>query len=270
LSGIAWDHINVFPTFENYLEQFSIFIDLITENGALVYAQEDMEVSKLALAGRTDIKKIAYGVPPNVTENGITSLLVGNDKIRLKVFGNHNLMNLNGARIVCNQLGIDNAQFYEAIQSFEGAAKRLEIVFETKNSVFYKDFAHSPSKLKATTAAVKQQFPDRKLIACMELHTFSSLNEKFLLEYKDAMITADEAIVYFNPHTIAHKKLKEITEEQIINAFGAGSNLKVYTDASILKKHLLMTNTANCNLLMMSSGTFDGMDFNELAKEIYK
>jgi UDP-N-acetylmuramate: L-alanyl-gamma-D-glutamyl-meso-diaminopimelate ligase len=185
------------------------------------------------------------------------------------VFGNHNLTNLNGARVVCNQLGLNDTQFYEAITSFEGAAKRLEIVFETANSVFYKDFAHSPSKLKATTAAVKQQFLERKLIACMELHTFSSLNEQFLLEYKDAMKTADEAIVYFNPHTIAHKKLKEITEEQILNAFGAGNNLSVYTDVNKLRAHLLKINTANSNLLMMSSGTFDGMDFTALAKEIY-
>jgi UDP-N-acetylmuramate: L-alanyl-gamma-D-glutamyl-meso-diaminopimelate ligase len=270
LSGIAWDHINVFPTFENYLEQFKFFIDLITLNGSLVYSSDDKEVNKLALTGRDDIQKLPYSVPPHSTENGITSLLVNYDEIKLKIFGNHNLMNLNGARIVCNQLGLSDAKFYEAIQSFEGAAKRLEVVFESKTSVFYKDFAHSPSKLKATTAAVKEQFPERKLIACMELHTFSSLNEKFLLEYKDAMKAADEAIVYFNPHTIAHKKLKEITEEQILNAFGAGSNLKVYTDASILKKHLLKTNTSNSNLLMMSSGTFDGLDFNELAKEIYK
>jgi UDP-N-acetylmuramate: L-alanyl-gamma-D-glutamyl-meso-diaminopimelate ligase len=270
LSGIAWDHINVFPTFENYLEQFKIFIDLISENGALVYAEDDVEVKKLALAGRKDIQKLPYSVPPHSTENGITSLLVNHNKIKLKVFGNHNLMNLNGARIVCNQLGINDAQFYEAVQSFEGAAKRLEVVFESKTSVFYKDFAHSPSKLKATTAAVKEQFPERKLIACMELHTFSSLNEKFLLEYKDAMNAADEAIVYFNPHTIAHKKLKEITEDQILNAFGASSNLCVYTDANKLKAHLLKTDTSGSNLLMMSSGTFDGIDFKELAKEIYK
>ena len=178
-------------------------------------------------------------------------------------------MNLNGARLVCNQLGINDRQFYEAIQSFEGAAKRLEVVFKNNNSVFFKDFAHSPSKLKATTAAVKQQFPSRKLIACMELHTFSSLNETFLLEYNDSMKEADEAIVYFNPHTIAHKKLKEITVDQIIQAFGASKNLKVYTDINLLKAYLYQINTANCNLLMMSSGTFDGLDFIALAKSIY-
>lgn len=269
LSGIAWDHINVFPTFEIYLEQFKIFTDLISPNGALVYADDDKEVHQLSKRVRSDIKKLPYTVPPHINENGLTYLIVGHNKIKLKVFGNHNLMNLNGARLVCNELGLSDAQFYDAIQTFEGAAKRLELVYETKNSVFYKDFAHSPSKLKATTAAVKQQFPERKLIACMELHTFSSLNETFLLEYKDAMATADEAIVYFNPHTIAHKKLKEISEQQIIEAFGAGKNLTVYTDVNQLQKHLMEINTQTSNLLMMSSGTFDGMDFKALAEKIY-
>jgi UDP-N-acetylmuramate: L-alanyl-gamma-D-glutamyl-meso-diaminopimelate ligase len=270
LSGIAWDHINVFPTFENYVEQFKIFIDLITENGTLIYCDADLEVEKLANASRADIAKLAYNVPSHITENGISYLLHHTQKTKLKVFGNHNLMNLNGARLVCQQIGINEEQFYEAIQSFEGAAKRLEVVFENDKSVFFKDFAHSPSKLKATTAAVKQQFPNRNLIACMELHTFSSLNEKFLLEYNDAMSAADEAIVYFNPHTIAHKKLKEITEEQILKAFGAGANLSVYTDAQLLRAHLLKTDINKSNLLMMSSGTFDGLDFNVLAKELYQ
>jgi len=269
LSGIAWDHINVFPTFENYLEQFKIFIDLIGENGALIYSIDDLEVNKLANQCKSGIKLLPYTVPAHLNKDGITYLLNGAEKVRLKVFGNHNLMNLNGARLVCNQLGINDRQFYEAIQSFEGAAKRLEVVFKNNNSVFFKDFAHSPSKLKATTAAVKQQFPSRKLIACMELHTFSSLNETFLLEYNDSMKEADEAIVYFNPHTIAHKKLKEITVDQIIQAFGASKNLKVYTDINLLKAYLYQINTANCNLLMMSSGTFDGLDFIALAKSIY-
>lgn len=270
LSGIAWDHINVFPTFENYIEQFKIFIDLISKDGTLIYCEADDEVKKLAAAARSDIHKIAYNVPPNLNQNGQTLLITQSQNIPIKVFGNHNLMNLNGARLVCQTLGLSEEQFYEAIQSFEGAAKRLEVVFQKNNSVFFKDFAHSPSKLKATTAAVKEQFQDRKLIACMELHTFSSLNEKFLMQYKDAMIAADEAIVYFNPHTIAHKKLKEITEEQILTAFGAGKNLKVFTDINLLKQHLLNTDVDRCNILMMSSGTFDGLDFKILAEQIYK
>lgn len=269
LSGIAWDHINVFPTFDIYLEQFSKFIDLIENKGVLVYAEEDKEVRQLALQARNDIHKLPYGVPSHLNENGITYLLHEGKKIKLKVFGHHNLMNLNGARLVCNQLGLSDTQFYEAIQSFEGAAKRLEVVFQNELSVFFKDFAHSPSKLKATTAAVKQQFPERKLVACMELHTFSSLNETFLLEYHNSMDTADVAIVYFNPHTIAHKKLKEINEAQIITAFGSGKNLEVFTDIEQLKIRLSQIDTSKSNLLLMSSGTFDGLDYNGLAKKIY-
>ncbi|HRG58753.1 MAG TPA: Mur ligase family protein [Bacteroidia bacterium] len=270
LSGIAWDHINVFPTFENYVDQFKIFTDLISENGSLIYCNADKIVEKVALNARKDIKKLPYHVPEHVNENGITSLLVENTKIPIKVFGHHNLMNLLGAKLVCNELGISDPQFYNAIKNFEGAAKRLEVVFQNNNSVLFKDFAHSPSKLKATTAAVKNQFPNRKLTACMELHTFSSLNENFLLEYKDAMKEADNAIIYFNPHTIAHKKLKEITKEQIIHAFGNGKNLQVFTDIDLLKNFLYQLDISNQNILMMSSGTFDGLDFKGLAENLYK
>lgn len=273
LSGIAWDHINVFPTFENYVEQFKIFIDLIEPGGTLVYCTEDAEVKKLSESTTNKIKRIKYGVPDYRIENGITYLTPQLETLNLKpetpllVFGEHNLMNINGARLVCNELGITDQQFYQAIQSFKGAAKRLELVARTNNSAFYKDFAHSPSKLKATTSAVKQQFPNRKLIACMELHTFSSLNEDFLKQYKGSMELADEAIVYFNPHTIEHKKLKAITPEQVKNAFG-GNNISIYTDSASIVTELKRRNWTNSNLLMMSSGNFDGVDFKKLAEEI--
>ena len=265
LSGIAWDHINVFPTFENYVEQFKIFIDLIEENGSLIYCDEDKEVKKICETARADIKRFAYHVPENSIQNGTTFLQ--NDTIPLSVFGDHNLMNINGARLVCNQLNITNEQFYEAIQSFKGAAKRLELVKRNDTTAIYKDFAHSPSKLKATTHAVKKQFPNRKLIACMELHTFSSLNEQFLNEYNGSMALVDEAIVYFNPHTVAHKKLAVITEGQVLKAFG-GNNVKIYSDSNQLLTDLLKKDYINKNLLMMSSGTFDGIDFNTLANKI--
>ncbi len=269
LSGIAWDHINVFPTFNNYVEQFSIFVNLIEQGGSLIYCNNDNEVKKVSEAARADIKKFPYAVPKHTIENGITYLLTDNKKIPLLVFGEHNLMNLNGARLVCNQLNINDDQFYEAIRSFGGAAKRLELVKRNSKTAIYKDFAHSPSKLKATTQAVKTQFPDRDLIACMELHTFSSLNEEFLNQYKESMALADEAIVYFNPHTIAHKKLKAITEEQVKKAFG-GNNLKIYTDSKILLNDLLQIPFENKNLLMMSSGNFDGIDFKQLGEQIIK
>ena len=269
LSGIAWDHINVFPTFANYVEQFSIFVNLIEKEGSLVYCELDQEVKKVCEKARADIKKLPYGIPKHGIENGVTHLKVENQDIPLQIFGEHNLMNMNGAMLVCKQIGVSPEQFYEAIQSFSGAAKRLELVKKNDRTAVYKDFAHSPSKLKATTQAVKKQFTDRKLIACMELHTFSSLNEDFLKQYEGSMSLADEAIVYFNPHTIEHKKLKAITEEQVKNAFG-GNNVKVYTDSKVLLADLLKMNFENKNLLMMSSGNFDGIDFKDLGERVVK
>ncbi len=266
LSGIAWDHINVFPTFDNYVEQFRMFVDLIEPGGSLVYCSEDKELVKVAKVSgkKNSIKKLSYSVPPNKIVNGTTYLLVNGKEIPLSVFGDHNLMNLTGARLVCNQVGISDDQFYNAIQSFKGAAKRLELVYKNESFDFYKDFAHSPSKLKATTAAVKQQFEKRHIVACMELHTFSSLTEEFLNEYSGAMNTADEAIVYYNPHTIAHKKLKPISEEQVLKAF-ARNDLRVFTDSKAVTDYLKSKTWKNSVLLMMSSGNFDGVDFKILA-----
>jgi UDP-N-acetylmuramate: L-alanyl-gamma-D-glutamyl-meso-diaminopimelate ligase len=268
LSGIAWDHINVFPTFDNYVEQFRIFVDLIEPNGNLVYCELDPEVKKVCENARPDIRKHPYGIPEHTIKDGVTILAnVASDHCALEIFGDHNLMNLNGARMVCNQLGVSNDQFYNAIKSFKGASKRLELVNKNSTTAVYKDFAHSPSKLKATTQAVKKQFPDRKLIACMELHTFSSLNENFLREYNGSMTLADEAIVYFNTHTIEHKKLKPISEAQVKEAFG-GSNINVFTDSGLLLDYLLKMNFRNKNLLLMSSGNFDGIDFKDLGEKI--
>jgi UDP-N-acetylmuramate: L-alanyl-gamma-D-glutamyl-meso-diaminopimelate ligase len=269
LSGIAWDHINVFPTFENYVKQFEIFVNLIETNGSLIYCNEDSELQKVAANSglSNNIEKIPYSIPKHRIDNGITYIEESEKEIPLQIFGNHNLMNLNGARLVCNKLGLTDTQFYEAIQSFKGAAKRLELVSKTDSFSFYKDFAHSPSKLKATTQATKQQFTNRKILACMELHTFSSLNETFLAEYDGAMNDADEAIVYFNPHTIAHKKLKPITEEQVLNYFNR-KDLKVFTDSNILVTYLKTKSLKNHVLLMMSSGNFDGIDFKQLSTEL--
>ncbi|MBI2722390.1 MAG: peptidoglycan synthetase [Bacteroidetes bacterium] len=268
LSGIAWDHINVFPTFENYTDQFKKFIELIEPGGFLMYCADDNELNKVCnSASASNVTKIPYSVPANKIVDGITYLLVDNNEVPLQIFGDHNLMNLNGALLACNRIGISNSKFYEAIQSFKGAAKRLELVYKNQSFNFYKDFAHSPSKLKATTNAVKQQFKNRTVIACMELHTFSSLNEEFLKEYKGAMDLADEAIVYFNPHTIAHKKLKQITTQQVHKAFFR-KDLKVFTRSEEVTEYLKTQTWNNKVLLMMSSGNFDGVDFKELAGQL--
>ncbi|MFH1005007.1 MAG: Mur ligase family protein [Bacteroidota bacterium] len=272
ISGIAWDHINVFPTYNNYSEQFKKFIDSIEPNGKLIYCEADGELKKIISHSRNDITKIPYSTAPHKIENGITYLLFTNIKhqtsnIELKIFGNHNIMNINGARLVCKELGISDKQFYEAITSFKGAARRLELVVKNECFALYKDFAHSPSKLKATIDAVKKQYEKRKVVACMELHTFSSLNANFLKEYRGCMDGADEAIVYFNPHTIEHKKLIPITEQQVKDSFGK-SSLLVFTDSMKLEEYLKSQNWKNKNLLMMSSGTFDGIDINKMEKEI--
>ncbi len=269
ISGIAWDHINVFPTYKSYVEQFEKFIHLIEPNGSLMYCAADTELKNLVETTQAPISKTPYAVPPYSIENGTTYLIHNDKKISLKIFGDHNLMNLEGARLVCEKLGINNDLFYEAIQSFTGAAKRLEQVKITPNFAFYKDFAHSPSKLKATIEAMKAQYPSRHLVACMELHTFSSLNENFLKEYKDCMKHADDAIVYFNPHTIEHKKLKSITIEQVKESFG-DEKLKVFTQSKQVTDYLKAISWKNKNLLMMTSGNFDGVDFATLSNELIK
>lgn len=265
LSGIAWDHINVFPTFGIYVDQFRTFINLIEPGGCLIYCREDETLSEIAdSTPNKKINKFSYSVPRHTIKNGITYVINEGDKIPLQVFGNHNLMNLNAARLACVQIGITPARFYEAIMSFKGAAKRLELVYRNESFSFYKDFAHSPSKLRATTEAVKHQFTGRKVVACMELHTFSSLNEDFLSQYKDCMSLPDEAIVYFNPHVIAHKKLKPISKEQVLAAFNR-PDLKIFTKSEDVTGYLKSQDWNNAVLLMMSSGNFDGVDFSQLA-----
>lgn len=269
ISGIAWDHINVFPTFEGYIEQFRIFSNLIEPNGTLVYCEEDLNVAKIAINARPDIKKMPYGIPPYRIENGITYLLHDKEQIPLKVFGTHNLMNIEGARAVCNAYGITDSIFNDAIKTFKGASNRLELIGENATTAVYKDFAHSASKLRATVNAVKSQYPERTLIACMELHTYSSLSEAFLPQYSKTMENADIAFVYFNPHAIALKKLPPITPEQVKKGFGT-NNVTIFTDSDLLWAELKKIDFNGKNLLMMSSGNFDGKDIHLLGREITK
>lgn len=267
ISGIAWDHINVFPTFDNYVEQFRIFANLISDGGALIYCKDDKAVEEVCNSSKTTIRKIPYCLPVYDIVDGKTFIISGSNKYQLEVFGRHNLLNMNAARSVCSELGVDNNNFYEAMTSFKGASKRLELVDQNETVSVFKDFAHSPSKLKATTSAVKEQFPNRKLIACLELHTFSSLTAEFLKEYKGTMDAADIAIVYFNPHTIEHKKLPPISVEQVKQSFGR-NDIRVYNDSVEMTNDILKMRWENMNLLLMSSGNFDGIDFAELAGKI--
>ena len=260
LTGIAWDHINVFPTFDFYLEQFIIFINKIETGGVLIYNETDTTLKELIEKNkRTDIKYIAYQLPSYNIEKEITYVTIGKEKTQLKVFGNHNLLNLQAAYHVCNQLEMDDATFARAIATFEGAAKRLELIAQKINFNIYRDFAHAPSKVKASIDAVKQQFPHRKLIAILELHTFSSLNKDFMDQYKSTMDQADEAIVFYSRHALELKRMKPLDPQEVKNGFQK-NNLEVITEKNELEKRLQRENLTNINFLFMSSGNYDGMD----------
>jgi len=267
ISGIAWDHINVFPTYADYTLQFEKFIDTIEENGTLIYCEADADLTKIVSKSQAKINKIGYAIPSHEIENGITYLLP--ERTALKVFGDHNLMNLNAAKEVCKTLNINAKDFDAAISSFTGAAKRLEVISADESTNVYKDFAHSPSKLKATIDAVKAQFTNRRLIACIELHTFSSLNKDFLKEYAGAMNQADEAIVFIDLKSFEQKRMEPFSEENVQQAF-ANPKLKFFNDAVKLKDYLLNLNYKDANLLMMSSGNYAGFDLYELAAALEK
>lgn len=268
LSGIAWDHINVFPTFDNYVEQFRIFLSQITHGGAIVYNQEDIEVKQVVEATLNQIKKYPYQTPKYSVENGDTLLDTQDGPMPIEVFGKHNLNNLEGARWICQLMGVQQEDFYQAIATFKGASKRLEKIAQGPTSIAYKDFAHSPSKVMATTQALKNQYPERSLLACLELHTYSSLNPEFLSEYKGALDGADKAVVFYSPKAVKIKKLDAVSSAQILKAFQR-EDLLVFTDPAAFQDYLFAQDFNNTSLLLMSSGNYGGLDF-EKVKEILK
>lgn len=263
ISGIAWDHINVFPTYENYVEQFEIFIQKITPGGILVYNQNDPEVKRISEAATNPIRKLPYATPEYKVENGKTMLATPEGYMPIEVFGAHNLNNLAGAKWICQNMGVDEADFYEAIASFKGASKRLEKIAESANKVAYKDFAHSPSKVSATTKAVKEQYPERTLVACLELHTYSSLNAEFLKEYQGALDAADVAVVFYSPDAVKIKRLEEVTYDQIAQSFKR-DDLVIYISPQEFKDYLFGLNLDHSALLLMSSGNYGGLNFDEV------
>lgn len=258
LTGIAWDHINVFPTFPQYVDTFRKFVDSFEPNGAFIYYQRDENLQEIAQNARRDIKCLPYieFTPPSGGAGG-----------DLQVFGRHNMQNLQAACLACQQIGVSAEDFYREIATFTGASNRLEKIFDNGTNVAYKDFAHSPSKLRATVNAVRERYPEKRLVACMELHTFSSLMADFLPQYKECMKEADVAYVYFNPKVIEHKRLTPITAEEVAAAF-ATKNVKVFTSSPELQAQLRSLSYDNTALLMMSSGTFDGINVKELAAEL--
>jgi len=259
LSGIAWDHMNVFPTFEDYLEQFQIFVDGIVQGGSITFNEEDKRVVEVVEKSQNAIRKFPYSTPEYEIKDGQTYIDTAEGPLPVNVFGRHNLSNLAGAKWICQQMGIDEDDFYQAISSFKGASKRLEKLGEGSSSVVFKDFAHSPSKVAATTTAVKEQFPDKKLVACLELHTYSSLNEKFLTLYRQTLDAAEISAVFYSPKSVAIKKLAPLSSEQIRQAF-QNDNLEVFTDPKQFEQFLYAQDKEDTVFLLMSSGNYGGLD----------
>lgn len=265
LSGIAWDHINVFPTFESYKQPFLNFVNTISQGGALIYNEEDKEVVEIAEQSSNYLKKFPYHTPNYVIKDEKVYLQTSEGELQLSLFGRHNLLNLEGARLVCNQIGIQNEAFYEAILSFKGASRRLEKIYDTNEYIVYKDFAHAPSKVMATVKAVKENFSNKRLIACLELHTYSSLNPEFLKQYKNTLDKADEALVFYSEDALKIKRMEPISKELIINSFEK-NNLQVFTDPVLLENYLKEIDKNNSIFLMMSSGNYGGINLDSIFK----
>lgn len=263
LNGISWDHMNVFPTFENYIAQFKIFVEKISDGGSLIYFEGDPEVKKIALDSRNNIKKIPYKVHGYFQNKTGFYAATHNRVVPVKIFGEHNMQNLSAAREVCSAIGVSDDDFYNSIMSFEGTSRRLQKLKETGNSLVYLDFAHSPSKVKATVEAVVSRYPGREVIVCLELHTYSSLSADFLPLYKGTLAQATMAFVYFNPHAIELKKLKHLSKKVVRDAFG-GENIRVYDDSGEMFSFIKSQNYPCPVYLFMSSGDFDGFDINTL------
>jgi UDP-N-acetylmuramate-alanine ligase len=263
ISGIAWDHINIFKSKEEYAEQFRLFVNSLVNGGILVYNEEDEQLKEIVETSENPVRKHPYFTPNYHIENGECILDTPEGELPLEIFGKHNMSNLAGAKWICQHMGIDEDDFYEAIASFKGASKRLQKIIENDSAVIFRDFAHSPSKVNASVAAVKELHPNKKLIACLELHTYSSLNSDFLSEYQNSLNPADEAIVFYSEEALLQKGRPAIPAEPIIDAFGK-NDLKVFTEATDLEDFLKNLNLTNTALLMMSSGEFGGLPLEKI------
>lgn len=267
ISGIAWDHMNVFPTYDIYVDQFKIFVDSIVNGGSITYNEEDKEVDAIVQNTENSIRRFPYRTPPYHITGGQTFLETTEGPLPINVFGKHNLSNIAGAKWICQQIGIDEDDFYQAIGSFDGASKRLEKLGEGTSSILFKDFAHSPSKVAATTAAVKEQYPSKKLVACLELHTYSSLNADFLEQYQQTLQAADIASVFYSPKSVAIKNLQELSASQIKVAFQR-EDLQVFTDPIQFERFLYAQEVEDSVFLLMSSGDYGGLDLTAFLKHL--
>ncbi len=267
ISGISWDHINAFKTVDEYVKQFENFADATPKGGVLIFCEEDDMAMVMAGNQRVDVTQQHYSIHPYVVKNDITYLKTETGLVPLKIFGQHNMLNLNGARKILSRIGITDELFYEAISSFQGARKRLQLLNENNKTAIFLDFAHAPSKVEATTSAFKERYAKRKLVACLELHTFSSLNKNFISNYQDTLAAADEACIYFNPNNSKQKDDTKINVSDVENAFNF-NGLKIFTNVDEMEKHLLQCQWEHANLLLMSSGQFGNLDLQKLARQI--
>jgi len=267
LSGISWDHINVFPTKEIYLKQFELFLETMVSGGVLVYNKLDSQVNQISIDCKRPIRKLEYTMPDYYIDNGISFLRTDEGDLPLKIFGDHNLSNLSGAKLICQLMGVHEEEFNNSISSFKGADKRLESILVMKDRNVFKDFAHSPSKVIATVKALKNQYQNRKLIALLELHTFSSLNKEFIVEYKDSLKSADIAVLFYDPKAIKNKGLSAIDDKMIKKAFN-DNKLIVFSNSGQLSDFLLSQSYVNANLLIMSSGNYASLDLDFITSQI--
>ncbi len=267
ISGIAWDHVNVFPNYEDYFRQFQLLLQNIEPGGAVIYNETDAEVVKAVTGSTNEVKKFGYSLPGYQVNNGHAQLFTDEGAIPLQIIGKHNMNNLEGARWICNLMGVTDEQFYEAIPSFKGASRRLETIYTDEQLTVFRDFAHAPSKVKATVEAVSESFPGHSIVACLELHTFSSLNIAFMNQYAGSMDAADHQLVYFNPEVVAHKKLPSLSAEDVQQKFNQPF-LQVYNSNKLLISDLKeLVQNEPAVLLIMSSGNFDGIDWKKLIAE---
>lgn len=263
VSGVAWDHVNVFTTYDQYVRQFDHFADATPKGGTLIYNEEDTVASVICKKERTDVTTEEYGTHPYAIKEGKFFLKTDAGELELLVFGKHNMQNIGAAKRVCMHLGITEAVFYSGIATYKGAQNRLQVLKQNATSILIKDFAHAPSKVRATVESVKELYMKSKVIAVLELHTFSSLNKAFLHNYAGALDKADVAIVYFNPAVVAHKALPALSIQDVKDAFNR-SSVHVFTDSAEVMRLVEQEKTAQSALLFMSSGNFDGIDLNSI------
>ncbi|HZJ74531.1 MAG TPA: Mur ligase family protein [Perlabentimonas sp.] len=267
ISGISWDHINVFPTFEQYLMQFELFTHTIEPHGHLIYCASDKFTAEVGAKASESTNTVSYVAHAHKISNSKMYLDTENGEVELNVFGTHNMENISAAKEACKLLGISDKQFYKSISTFKGAARRLQLIKKGATTDVFLDFAHAPSKVRATVKALKETYPHRKLVACLELHTFSSLNKNFLKEYAETLDDATQPLVYYNPRTLEHKKLPPINSEMVADSFRNG-NLRVFDNGLDLFQYLFDMEWSNTNLLLMSSGNFANLNVNQLAETI--